>query len=239
MEAFDLSSEPMLEVLIAKGITNFFHANTVLTSYTFLEHSNLLSRKFIEDNELRQTPQYTDDIDKKYNIYNDIFMDTVDIHERARRRNNYGPILFVFPLNILSTLKISFVRFTKKNPSKWNDDDLPTDRYFHSVEEFKNGYSKGNFDTMMIIPNRDKLPLLNTLDQVIFDKPEMHWKDNGKNLTDEAVEYLKAAAVNGGLSNKGIGIRFRKCDARICNCFNQYIAINNHGKIIEIFRYVP
>lgn len=72
------------KVLIHKGVTELFHVNSVITSLTFIDNGGLLSRETVEEYNLPQTDQQSDDIDKKFNIYNDIFFDSVDIHERAK-----------------------------------------------------------------------------------------------------------------------------------------------------------
>jgi len=73
-------------VLQAAGVTHLHHANTVTTSCTFLQKRGLLSRGWIEYYKLPQIRQSSDDIDKKYSIWNDVFMDGVDIHDRASCR---------------------------------------------------------------------------------------------------------------------------------------------------------
>lgn len=62
-----------LQALLEKGVEEIYHANSVLTSCEFLRHGALLSRGSIEALKLRQTPQKSDLIDKRYHIWNDIF----------------------------------------------------------------------------------------------------------------------------------------------------------------------
>ena len=50
MSKFNLNTTELYDILVKKGIANLYHANTVSTSITFLNHKNLLSRKYIEDN---------------------------------------------------------------------------------------------------------------------------------------------------------------------------------------------
>lgn len=89
------------KVLIHKGVTELFHVNSVITSLTFINNGGLLSRETVEEYNLPQTDQKSDGIDKKFNIYNDIFFDSVDIHERAKDVNNYGVITFVYSVDVL------------------------------------------------------------------------------------------------------------------------------------------
>jgi uncharacterized protein YbaR (Trm112 family) len=219
----DLNPEIIHDILSAKGISNLHHANTVLTSCTFFENANLLSREYVEKNGLKQTEQYTDGLDKKYGIFNDIFMDTIDIHDRASSKNHYGPILFVFPLSILKRHEVHFIRITKTNPSKWNDNIAIADRYYTSEEEFRDNYRTGDFDSMIIFPYVDgKFNLNGTLSYIKVDNPKLIWNDNKKELHVEAIEVLKKCAVIGKLNNIGICIKVRKCDSSYCRCINQY-----------------
>jgi hypothetical protein len=220
MKPYDLKSAEITEILKAKGLLNLYHANTVLTSNTFMENGHLLSRQCVEEKGLRQTPQYTDGSDKKFGIYNSIFLDFVDIHARARKKNHYGPILFVFSVDLLQEFQI--VHITKRNPSKWSDADDDASRYYMSSEEFRIGYSKGDFDSMLILPEMERLTLLGTLHYVVFDNPGLNWNDSGKDICDDAIDALKIAAKKGGLSGHGIEIHKRACDFRFCRCRSEY-----------------
>lgn len=52
------------KVLIHKGVTELFHVNSVITSLTFIDNGGLLSRETVEEYNLPQTDQQSDDIDK-------------------------------------------------------------------------------------------------------------------------------------------------------------------------------
>ena len=93
-----LDNSAISRVLDEKGVSRLFHANSVLTACTYLENGHLLSRAGVEGRGLRQTPQPSDEIDRKFGILGDIFLDGIDIHERARTKkapNEYGPVLFI------------------------------------------------------------------------------------------------------------------------------------------------
>src|SRR5688572_13876350 len=89
-----IEAKQLFELLKEKGVEFLHHANTVKTSLSFIEKKALLSRSYIETNELVQTPQYTDDKDKKLNIWDSIFLDGWDLH-KPFGINFYGPVLFV------------------------------------------------------------------------------------------------------------------------------------------------
>ncbi len=133
-------------VLKGKGIYRLYHANTVTTSCTFLKVGGLASRGYIEDRKLPQTSQYTDSLDKKFGVWYDVFADTVDIHERAGRIkvNQYGPVLFIFDLEILKTLPTkSDVFITKKNPTKWTTREPDDKRFFLIQKELESSLIYG------------------------------------------------------------------------------------------------
>lgn len=104
---------------LKKKKLELYHANTVATSLLYLEQKSLLSRQFVKENNLYQTLQYTDEKDKALGIYDNIFLDMVDIHSYLSRPNFYGPFLFIFNIEILVSGIIEAVSITKKNPVNW------------------------------------------------------------------------------------------------------------------------
>ena len=233
-ESNDLNPEIIHDILLGKEISNLFHANTLLTSLTFFKHKSLLSREYVENNKLEQTSQYSDELDKEYGIFNDIFMDTIDIHDRAKKMNLYGPILFAFPLKILIKDKIPFIRITKKNPTKWNENDNLEDRYYTSEKEFEDNYNKGDFNSMIIFPYLEgQLELNGNLSFIKIDNPKLEWNDNKKDLHIEAKEKLIESARIGEVDLNNIGLSYRSCDELECKCINEY---KNHLEIKKLYR---
>lgn len=55
-----LNPKELYTLLCNKNKKYFFYANTVKTSYTFIEHNGLMSCGYIEDNGLVQTTQSSD-----------------------------------------------------------------------------------------------------------------------------------------------------------------------------------
>jgi hypothetical protein len=214
-----MNNTDVLRVLREHGANDFFHANSVLTSCTFLEAAALLSRQYVETHGLKQTPQTSDTLDKKYGIWNDIFLDTVDIHDRARRKNHYGPVLFV--LNAESVLEDKSLegtlRITRENPVHWSDDQKPEDRYFETVDEFAKSFSYGDFGKHFTFRTKDgKLSLANHLEYIIMDDPKDSLGD--PDTYEAARDSLKAAAKRGKMP---ITIRKRECRPA-CQCLENY-----------------
>lgn len=162
--------QEVYDVAQKKGMSHFFHANTLATSVSLLKLNSLASRGHVENFGLAQTGQYTDDLDKNLGVWNDVFLDTVDIHRRASRRNHYGPVLFVFDSKVI--LSASDVRITKTNPSKWQVNTPVEQRYFTSIAELDAGWHAGNFDQMITLqaPN-GAIPLDRNFLSVIIDDP--------------------------------------------------------------------
>ena len=110
----DLSIGKVRGILESKGIEFLHHANTVLTSAYFLQRGHLLSRGTVEKSGASQTPQKSDELDKKYSLWYDVFTDGVDIHHRAKRKNEYGPVLFELTLDALTSINGGRIWITKK-----------------------------------------------------------------------------------------------------------------------------
>lgn len=64
----EFKAESIIGILKNKGISHLYHANTVKTSCTFLRNGGLLSRGAVEKLKLEQSPQSSDEIDKKFDV---------------------------------------------------------------------------------------------------------------------------------------------------------------------------
>lgn len=218
----ELNSDDILEILADKEITELHHANTVRTACTFLRHAHLMSRGNIEEANLPQTSQQTDEVDMKYGLWYDVFLDGIDIHSRAKQRNFYGPVVFVFDVQLFAEEWLSSVWVTKKNPQNWVDDEPLSERYFQTTEEFRDGYRKGNFDKTFVLRHVGGLLRLSPhLKRIELDNPEVEL--DGLDSYSMAAGGLIASARAGGLENPSI--RKRKC-SRICRCVDQYEAMS-------------
>ncbi|WP_446917456.1 hypothetical protein, partial [Klebsiella pneumoniae] len=87
--------------LRSQDITYFHHANTVATAISFIRNGGLVSRSDIERLGAFQTMQESDPEDKQYDVWGDVFLDTVDLHGYFPRQNLYGPVLFKFNIDFL------------------------------------------------------------------------------------------------------------------------------------------
>jgi hypothetical protein len=187
------------EVLLGIDATQLYHANSVTTGCTFLEHGGLLSRGYVERHKLVQTSQYSDDADKKYGIWHRIFVDHVDIHFRAGRikgPNQYGPVLFVLDSDVLANLpKGSEVSVTKKNPVNWKDNEPEANRWFKDADELAANLTFGDFNKMLVIKTASgTLDFLDQKVQIFLDNPKRKIS-SGKDAYTHAEKRLRAAAA--------------------------------------------
>ena len=210
----DIPASEVYEILKDKEVKGLYHANTVRTSKTFLEQGGILSRKRVEDLSLVQTPQKSDEIDKKYNIWNDIFLDAINISKYFSNYNKYGPILFLFSLDLLKNEKIKTVRITRKNPIYWNDEDKTEDRYFASSEDFRSKFKSGNKlkdgGYHIIISTLDGFLTFEHLKGIQIDNPNINFvDDNGKKkpIIDGIKEFFSEDLGKNGISDNKIVIK--------------------------------
>ncbi|PIF71305.1 hypothetical protein [Flavobacterium sp. 2] len=200
---YDLNPTELYNFLQKKNIKYLYHANTVATSLLYVEQKSLLSRQYVEDNNLYQTAQYTDAKDKILGIYDDIFLDMVDIHSYLSRPNFYGPFLFVFDSDILISGLIKVVRITKKNPSNWNPEGDIGDWYYSSIDDLEADYMRGDkiSDVGKMIILRDlqgKIPIVPYCSKIMLDNPNLHISVEEKEfyLINVIKEYFDSFVLN-------------------------------------------
>jgi len=228
----ELDSAAVHHVLVEKQIDALHHANTVQTSCLFLQHGRLLSRGAAEDRGVTQTPQRSDSLDKRYGIWNDIFLDSVDIHHRASSRNLYGPVLFRFSIDLLLDVGAPTIWITRMNPTDWKDGDRAEDRYYSSVEQFSAEYSKGDFRSMLMLRHvGGVVPLRPHLRDILVDGPGL-WND-GEDLYSHTVGALRLSAWQGG--DAKVQISKRECSS-LCKCNAQYNALLSKARNSDAYQ---
>ncbi|MCR8656953.1 hypothetical protein [Paenibacillus endoradicis] len=215
----ELDNIQILQILKAKGFTHLYHANTVKTACSFLKNGGLYSRGAIEFHNLKQTPQSSDNLDKHFNVWNDIFLDSSDLHIFHNRQNLYGPVLFKFNIDILSSPDLPPLWVTNNNPIYWDINSPIEDRYFNSIEEFELGYSNQAVREMITLRDTT-FPLLFDpyLEEIILDDPEI--KINERNLFKHAKSELKKSIGENTFINDRVIKSKRNCSN--CWCKDNY-----------------
>jgi hypothetical protein len=184
----NLPAQLVYNTLLGMGVRYLFHCNTVTTACSFAYLGGLVSRESIEKYGLTQTWQRTDSTDKRFRIWDDIFLDSVDIHARVSNINFYGPVLFKMKLDLLLHPKLPEIWITKSNPSKWSKSG-PS--YFSSIQEFQESYCMGTFDYIITIRNNNFIVYFQQyLEKIIIDNPDKYIG------TMTAFDYAKSKMTN-------------------------------------------
>ena len=218
----ELNAKEVFEIFEEKGIESLNHANSVITSCQFLRYGALISRGIIERKKWRQTEQISDELDKEFSIWNDIFVDSVDIHDRANRANIYGPVLLKLDSKILKDQYVGNVWITKSNPIKWHETPYEN-RWFQSVDDLNENFAKGTFDQMIVFRHcGGELPITTYIKEITLDDPKINPK-NQENIEFDvyslAFGALRSSLEEGGISN--VTINKRSCGS-FCKCFEDY-----------------
>lgn len=213
----DIPSKHVFDALIDEGIDELHHANSVATACQFLRSRSLMSRGTVERLGITQTPQSSDDLDKRYGIWFDVFADSVDIHNRARRANAYGPVMFVFDTELINRSYTGRIWVTKLNPTKWSGKS-EKQRWFQDKEDLEDNLTKGTFDQMLVFRHcGGELPFKKFLKRIILDDPQRTTEED-VDLYSMAVGALRLAMSDSGLD---IPIERRVCRAG-CKCNDNY-----------------
>ena len=221
----ELNHKEVRKVLENKGISNLYHANTTKTALTFIKTGGLLSRGAVEYYKLEQTPQNSDQIDKEFNVWNDIFLDSTDLHRRFNRQNHYGPILFKFGLEVLNQDFLLPLWITKDNPIYWVSNQSNKEKYIQNLYELDSLYSNGSYKEMITFRNTFyHLPFVPFLEEIIIDDPKLEWKESGINLFSESYRLIKEAMNASNFNYNNVKITQRECDD--CYCKSNYKELN-------------
>jgi hypothetical protein len=214
-----------------RGITHLHHANTVATALTFIEQKGLLSRGAVDKHQLFQTPQSSDREDKRFNIWNDVFLDTHDLHKHFNRQNKYGPVLFKFSIDFLLKTK-SEIWVTKDNPIRWTRNMQSNDKYFSSVLRIKKEWNAHKLERRMVTIRNNSRPILfKYLQEITLDEPGLLIDD--LDLFIIARRRLRKAIKT---NNLDLDILTRKCNS-YCFCKENYLEKKMSVKNLERLFY--
>lgn len=219
----EVSPKELYNFLSGRKLKYFFHANTVKTSCTLIEQKGLLSRGEIARRMLNMTEQTSDDIDKIYNVWNDIFFDIVDLHGYFPRQNLYGPACFKISNEFLLDKDLPNICITKDNPIYWKQDMSDEEKYYMTVSEYASEFDKNMKNRtiqakMFTIHDTSKrIPFKKYLVEVILDNPAV--KIKGKELFPIAKEALVSAIGKAGFDMNILKVR--KCIN--CYCRDNYL----------------
>jgi hypothetical protein len=211
--------DKVLPVLQKKGVTAAHHANTVRTSVAFLKAGGLLSRQ--EGEMVGQTSQYTDEKDKEFGLWDKVFIDTLNIHTRLKRRNLYGPVCFVFDLRVLKDAAVEAIRVSVKNPANWKDTDKTEERWFADANDLSTRFEQGSgfYNSVILTCRRGLLPFYPYLTKIILDDPRQKMPG-----TDIDTFALVKTHLMASLGQGKVPIEWHPC-SYWCECPGAYRAM--------------
>jgi len=213
-----LDNSELHDLLIEKGVTHFHHANTLATSITFIENGGLLSRGDVETNGFFQTPQASDADDIMFDVWDDVFIDIVDLHGLFPRQNLYGPVLFKFNLEFLLNEDLH-IWVTKNNPIYWNNTLSQEDKYFQNVQELREHWDDFDVQRKMFTIRKPRRPVLfENLEEVLIDNPQVLIDDTDLQKESQLALYR---TTEGFPKIKNL-IHERKCTS-FCYCTDNYL----------------
>ncbi|MUK47531.1 hypothetical protein GNP79_18495 [Aliivibrio fischeri] len=201
-----------------KEILHLHHANTVATSVSFILSGGLLSRGDIEHSTLTQTIQESDEEDKEFDVWHDVFLDTADLHGYFPRQNLYGPVLFKFDINFLLQDDVD-VWITKNNPMYWTAALSNEERYFQSVDELRSSWDQYERQKKMITIRKPGRPVLfSALEEIVIDDPRIQIHGDTHMFNEMKTALFSSTEGFQGLRDKFI---IRECG--YCYCRDNYL----------------
>jgi hypothetical protein len=223
-----LDPKKMYDLLSEKGISHLHHANTVTTALTFIEAKGLLSRGAVERKNLYQTMQDSDLKDKRFNIWDDIFLDTHDLHSHFPRQNHYGPVLFQFSTKFLLKTK-SEIWVTRDNPTRWRTTMKDREKYFANMKQLRDSWDGYRPERRMITIRNIARPILfKHLEAIVLDHPEIQVGDI--DLYTTARYALRRAIVN---ANLRVTVSARTTHQRGCFCVENYEEMTTSEQLMK------
>lgn len=215
----EIPSKTVYDVLVDNGVDTLYHANSVISSCQFLRNGALLSRGTVARNGWYQTPQSSDKTDRSQGVWFDVFVDSVDIHQRAKRKNVYGPVTFVLDAKIVKRTYTGKVWVTKLNPTKWAG-RKHEQRWFTSSDDLRKNFVKGKFDQMIVFRHcGGELPFRKYLKEVMLDDCQL------KTITKIDFYSMAYGALRLSITEGNLDIRIKKrrCP-NVCKCVSEYSA---------------
>lgn len=125
----------------------------------------------------------------------------------------YGPVLFVFDIDIINANGTGRILVTKLNPTKWAR-KRDSERWFQHKDDLEQNFVKGRFDQMLVLRHcGGALPFGKHLKKIILNDPQRQTKGD-VDFYSMAVGALRLAMQDAKIN---VPISRRKCAER-CIC---------------------
>lgn len=228
IENFAISSKSLYSLLKKKEVPFLYHANTVATALTFLNARSLLSRHQVEADGLAQSSQISDEHDKKYDVWDHVYVDGTDHHVLYSRPNNYGPVLFRLNLELLTSPLFPVVYIMRSNPLRWIDKMTLDQKFYTDIDEIDEIYlTKKQLDSQTMFTFRNPgygIKLNKFLHSIGIDEPEILLKLTSVGEIG-AGNYVRTVIGN-AMKQNGLGhiplMKRHNTAVGNCRCWTRY-----------------
>jgi hypothetical protein len=226
----EIVSKRVYEILKDKGVASIYHANSVMAACSMLRNRCLLSPGSADKLGLFHCTQTSSQIGRSFGIWDDVFTETVDLHQLTGAPNRRGPVLFKLDIEIIRNTVNGRAWVTKSDPAEWAITTPHDRRWFSSANDLDHYFDLGNANYMALFRHcGGRLPMLNHLQEVIVDDP--HFSIDGEiDCFSMAYGALSLAMTEGGI--KAPIVR------RGCNSDNGWYCngMNDPGDAGKMFR---
>ena len=244
IDQFGIPTKELYDLLVSKGVKFLYHANTVSTAITFIENGALLSREYVEKNELTQTSQKSDEKDKKVDVWDHVFLDGFDLHDKYNRANKYGPVLFFMNLELLLDAAVNEVFITKSNPYYWTDQTPIENKFYSAIEEVDIHYlTSKKIDAQIMFTFRSpelSVSLKRYLCYIGVDCPKMLISlVTGEQMAvgDYATKAIRKSLAENNLDHVEVMERHKGYAKTYCGCHFTYnrLSLFNRAELKKLF----
>ncbi|MET0028429.1 MAG: hypothetical protein ABW101_12395 [Candidatus Thiodiazotropha sp.] len=208
----DILPKKIHETLIAKGVTHIYYANNVSTACRLLRHRCLMSQVNIDRLGIHSSSPGMDSSAEHYTRWNDVFTDTVDIHQHTGGINPAGPVVLELDIEIIRNTYTGKVWVTRSNPAEWGPQTHQERKWFSSAVDLEHYFSPASSDHLAVFRHcGGKLPIQGYLKRILLDDPGLEIRTQGVDCFSMAYGALKLAMSDGGFN---VPIVRRDCEAQ-------------------------
>ena len=142
--------------------------------------------------------------------------------QKITGKSTYGPVLFVYKIDVLDTLPEGSIKITKKNPDKWKISDIDADKYFLDILEISSGYKPRDFGQHITLREQHRPLSFDYLKKIVISDPQ---KENNS-LFDAAYQSILTQ-----IKTIGLEVSFKIRDYSLFDSFWKYYNDSNKLKM--------
>lgn len=233
----NLTNRELYDFLKFNGIKYLYHVTTISTAIGFIKHGGFISRKLAKDMDISYILRRDEAFYEEFDIYNDIFFNSFDLHIFYKRPNYFGNVTFLVTIDILIDDDMPSIVITKNNPLYWNKSikHIYYDTIDEYIKDFYNAMNNLELYQQMYYAFKhcnDIIPFGKYLKTIIVDNP--HYSFNRQDIFKPSFKRLKKVVRESKLKADLIE---RKCPSN-CMCTLYYHDLEEVD-LLRIYDYHP